>query len=248
MVRLRNNAKGTRENRRAQFLEGRIGSRLLASSVMLKLPWIANTTEVRTKAERSEDLPAEQKWVKERFTIGSRLWHDLPKGKHGLSVGMMGRLTVATAHEPTGIHAHGNSQASWPARASMWFLAGLMAVVVLLAGPVKAERVQPSAIYVVDGDTIRFAGVSWRLVGLDTPETYRPQCDYELALGQAATARLRELVMSGRGVDLVALPGRDQYDRGLARLFIGGENIADILTSEGLARRYDGGRRQSWCA
>lgn len=248
MVRLRNNAKGTRENRRAQFLEGRIGSRLLASSVMLKLPWIANTTEVRANADRSEDLPAEQKWVKERFTIGSRLWHDLPKGKHGWSVGMMGRLTVATAHEPTGIHAQGNTRPiSRPARASMGFHTGLMAVVVLLAGPVKAERVQPSAIYVVDGDTIRFAGDSWRLVGLDTPETYRPQCDFELALGQAATARLRELVMSGRGVDLVALPGRDRFNRGLARLFIGGENIADILTSEGLARRYDGGRRQSWC-
>jgi endonuclease YncB( thermonuclease family) len=129
----------------------------------------------------------------------------------------------------------------------MGFLSGLMAIVVLLAGPVKAEGVQPSAIYVVDGDTIRFAGDSWRLIGLDTPETYKPQCDYELALGQAATARLRELVVSGRGVDLAALPGRDRYDRGLARLFIGRENIADILTNEGLARRHDGGRRQSWC-
>ena len=101
----------------------------------------------------------------------------------------------------------------------MWFLTGLMAVVVLLAGPVKAERVQPSLIYVVDGDTIRFAGDGWRMVGLDTPETYRPQCDYELALGQAVTARLRELVMSGRGVDLVALPGRDRYNRGLAKVW-----------------------------
>jgi endonuclease YncB( thermonuclease family) len=248
MVRLRNNAKGTRENRRAQFLEGWIGSRLLASSVMSKLPWIANTTKVRANAERSEHLPAEQKWVKGRFTIGSRLWHDLPTGKHGWSVGMMGRLTVTTAHEPTGIHTQGNTRSiSRPAHASMGFLTGLMAVVAILAGPVKAERIQPSAIYVVDGDTIRFAGDSWRLVGLDTPETYKPQCDYELALGQAATARLRELVVSGLGVDLVALPGRDRYDRGLARLFIGGENIADILTNEGLARRHDGGRRQSWC-
>lgn len=130
---------------------------------------------------------------------------------------------------------------------SMWFLLRVLSVYTAVANPAFAERVQPSAIHVVDGDTIRFAGDSWRLVGLDTPETYRPQCDYELALGRAATARLRELVAAGRGVDLVALPGRDRYDRGLARLFIGGENIADILTAEGLARRYDGGRRQSWC-
>ena len=84
-------------------------------------------------------------------------------------------------------------------------------------------------------------------MGLDTPETYRAQCDYELALGRAATARLVELVGSGSHLDLAVLPGRDKYGRGLARLFAGGRNIAEILTSEGLARAYEGGRRLSWC-
>lgn len=120
-------------------------------------------------------------------------------------------------------------------------------VIALIAGPANAEYINPSEIYVVDGDTIRMDGDSWRLVGLDTPETYEPRCDYELALGQAATARLRGLVASGRGVEIIRLPGRDRFDRGLARLFIGGENIADILIREGLARAYDGGRRESWC-
>lgn len=117
----------------------------------------------------------------------------------------------------------------------------------LITGQVDAETVDPAAVYVVDGDTIRMDGDSWRLVGLDTPETYEPGCDFELALGQAATARLRVLMASGRVVEVIRLPGRDRFDRGLARLFIGGEDIADILVREGLARPYEGGRRLGWC-
>ncbi len=117
----------------------------------------------------------------------------------------------------------------------------------LITVQVDAETVDPAAVYVVDGDTIRMDGDSWRLVGLDTPETYEPGCDFELALGQAATARLRGLMASGRVVEVIRLPGRDRFDRGLARLFIGGEDIADILVREGLARPYEGGRRLGWC-
>ena len=139
------------------------------------------------------------------------------------------------------------ARATWPvlralhqamAGAALWSLIGTAAV---------AETISPASIYVIDGDTIDVGGNRFRLVGLDTPETYRAQCDYELALGHAATARLVELVGSGSVLDLAVLPGRDKYDRGLARFFVGGRNVAEILTSEGLARAYEGGRRQSWC-
>ncbi len=129
---------------------------------------------------------------------------------------------------------------------SCWALQAGMALA-LIAGQVDAETINPATVYVVDGDTIRMDGDSWRLVGLDTPETYEPGCDFELALGQAATARLRGLMASGRVVEVIRLPGRDRFDRGLARLFIGGEDIADILVREGLARPYEGGRRLGWC-
>ncbi len=111
----------------------------------------------------------------------------------------------------------------------------------------ETKRLQPASIYVVDGDTIDVAGKRFRLVDFDTPETYEPQCDNELALGNAATKRLRDLVESGQPLDLVILPGLDDYDRNLARFYVGGKNLADILTAEGLARAYQGGRRQSWC-
>lgn len=110
-----------------------------------------------------------------------------------------------------------------------------------------AETVVPASIYVIDGDTLDFDGERYRLVGYDTPETYHAQCDFELALGTAATERLRELVTAGQGLDLVVFPGRDKYERGLARFYVGGQNVADILNPEGLARRYEGGKRQTWC-
>lgn len=113
--------------------------------------------------------------------------------------------------------------------------------------PAIAEPVKSADIYVVDGDTIDVSGNRFRLVGFDTPETYYAKCDYELALGNAATKRLRELIRSGKLLDLVVLPGRDKYDRGLARFYVGGTDVAQILMGERLARPYSGGRRKPWC-
>ncbi|SMD02390.1 thermonuclease family protein [Primorskyibacter flagellatus] len=123
----------------------------------------------------------------------------------------------------------------------------LLILALLWPAIATAEVIASSSIYVVDGDTVRAKGDKFRLVGFDTPETYKPRCEYELALGRAATNRLRQLMASVRNVDLVILPGRDKYNRGLARLYVGRNDVADILVSEGLARRYNGGRRQSWC-
>ena len=126
-------------------------------------------------------------------------------------------------------------------------LTAVLLAALMVPGTGKAEIVKPASIRVIDGDTLDVSGQRYRLVGFDTPETYYAQCDYELALGNAATARVRELIASGQALDLVILPGRDKYGRGLARFFVGGENLADILTGERLARVYNGGRRQGWC-
>lgn len=116
-----------------------------------------------------------------------------------------------------------------------------------IATDASPERIEPASIRVIDGDTIELHGQTVRLVGFDTPETWKPECDFERVLGQQATARLAELVSSGRGVDIMMLPGRDRYNRGLGRLFIGNVDVSEILTTEGLARPYEGGRREGWC-
>ena len=110
-----------------------------------------------------------------------------------------------------------------------------------------SETVAASQIYVVDGDTIDFSGERVRLVGLDTPETYRSRCIYEKRLGDLATARVRELLGGVARIELLLLPGRDRYDRLLGRLIVNGTDVGNTLIAEGLARAYDGGRRLGWC-
>lgn len=122
-----------------------------------------------------------------------------------------------------------------------------MTIFVGWAAPARAEQVSAKSIYVIDGDTIDINGQRYRLVGFDTPETYRPQCDYEKALGNQATARLKQLIGGVAILDFAVQPGRDKYGRGLARLFVNSLDVGATLINEGLARAYNGGRRSSWC-
>ena len=60
---------------------------------------------------------------------------------------------------------------------------------------VPATKIARGGIQVVDGDTIRTNGLTYRLVGFDTPETHDAKCLQERALGQRAASRLK--VMTG---------------------------------------------------
>lgn len=81
----------------------------------------------------------------------------------------------------------------------------------------------------VDGDTIRVGGERIRLRGIDTPELSEPE-------GLAAKQRLEELLRSG---PMEIIPhGRDVYDRLLADVFVNGQNVAEILKSEGFTKTY----------
>src|SRR5262245_17745079 len=74
---------------------------------------------------------------------------------------------------------------------------------VLFAGSMLKESIDaPSpitigaaSITVVDGDTVRAKGQTYRLVGFDTPESGSlSRCERERSLANAATNRLRQLV------------------------------------------------------
>lgn len=41
---------------------------------------------------------------------------------------------------------------------------------------------------------------------------------------------------------------QDRYHRTLARVTLGGVDVAEIMISEGWARAYAGGRRKGWCS
>src|SRR3954452_10822197 len=81
----------------------------------------------------------------------------------------------------------------------VWLLTLLLA---LPATPGLAGPIETGAIQVVDGDTIQAHGVTYRLIGLDAPETgSRARCEAERTGGAAATFRMRQLVAGG-GLDL----------------------------------------------
>jgi endonuclease YncB( thermonuclease family) len=110
----------------------------------------------------------------------------------------------------------------------------------LCAGPRQSNCV-------VDGDTIWYGGVKIRLSEIDTPEVFSPKCASEAALGRRATERLQELLNAGP-FDVVPSGSRDadRYGRKLRILERHGRSLGDTLIAEGLARRWDGARR-NWC-
>lgn len=99
---------------------------------------------------------------------------------------------------------------------------------------------------VTDGDTIRLAGSAkgTRLVGFNAPESIEPRCDVEGDLGRRAKARLTELVASAK-LELEMTPcscpagtegtARCNYGRSCGSLFADGQDVGDVLISEGLA-------------
>ncbi|HYD70651.1 thermonuclease family protein [Azospirillum sp.] len=137
----------------------------------------------------------------------------------------------------------------------------LAAVVMIASAPALAERpvlpgpIPADVLEVVDGDTLAVRATVWlghsvetrvRLEGIDTPER-RAQCPQEKQLAEAAHERLRALVADGR-VTLLDVQNDKYGGRVRARvLTAAGADVAEALLTAGLARRYHGERRQSWC-
>ena len=111
---------------------------------------------------------------------------------------------------------------------------------------------------VVDGDTIRvnatpdlppeLARLKVRIRGIDTPEKAgRAKCERERQGGAAATAFTTGAIRAARRV-VIRNPKWGKWGgRVIADVLIDGRNLAKALIGAGLARRYDGGRRGSWC-
>lgn len=95
---------------------------------------------------------------------------------------------------------------------------------------------------VVDGDTFRFHGRTYRIADIDTPETHEPRCAAEGALGARATRRLMVLMNAGAFSLEEADRDSDRYGRLLRVVVRGGESVGAVLVAEGLARRWDGAR------
>ncbi|MFG1226079.1 thermonuclease family protein [Xanthobacter wiegelii] len=125
---------------------------------------------------------------------------------------------------------------------------GLFLVFVILLAQARAEPIAPTAIHVIDGDTIAVGPAHYRLVGFDTPEAgTRARCPAERMLSALATRRLLEIVAAG-GLDLEEVdcrcrPGsagtkRCNHGRLCGRLTANGQDVGEMLLAEGYAQPY----------
>src|SRR5262249_35218946 len=123
-----------------------------------------------------------------------------------------------------------------------------LAIIVLAVLMASAAMAQAGAITIVDGDTIKMGGVSYRMLGYDTPETFFARCRQEYDLGTRATARLKQLIAGAKAVTVEPNRRSCRYGRLCARLLVDGRDVGFILIAEGLAVPYDGrGPRRDWC-
>ena len=117
----------------------------------------------------------------------------------------------------------------------------------VMARRVRHIAIEPHAVSVLDGDTIRVAATTYRLAGLDTPEVFTPRCANERELGRHAMQALTTLIhqSASLSVEIIQL---DRYERTVARLSIDGVDAADLMIGFGHGRPYDGhSKRHAWC-
>ena len=84
-----------------------------------------------------------------------------------------------------------------------------------------------------------------RVLGVDTPEM-RGKCQSEKLAARRAKQHTVALLRSAKVIELTNMQ-RGKYFRILANVIIDGMSLADSLIKNGLARRYDGGKRGGWC-
>ncbi len=100
----------------------------------------------------------------------------------------------------------------------------------------KRTAMEKSRIVFDDGDTISHEGVTFRILGMDTPEIIHEKDGIfeNQPYGPEAAALAEKLISEARAVEYLA-GGKDRYGRTLAHVFIDGELLSVLLIKAGLA-------------
>jgi micrococcal nuclease len=145
----------------------------------------------------------------------------------------------------------------------MIWTAALVVLMVAAAWPAtaRAEVVDGNRIIIIDGDTValpcavpaRGCAEKIRFIDIDAPETFRPTCDNERAVGLRAKARVAEM-LCGATVYVERSGRKDRYGRTLANLTTADGDVGQALLNAGLALPYKPGkvakarRLAHWCS
>lgn len=124
------------------------------------------------------------------------------------------------------------------------YVAGGVIFIVVLAGPGLSRRRHKRQAdpafrvrdpYVIDGDTLAAGDTRIRIYGMDAPESDHPQ-------GAASTRHMVSLV-KGRVLSVIPLE-TDVYGRLVARVRVGGEDLAARMVRDGYAMVPGPSRRE----
>jgi micrococcal nuclease len=142
---------------------------------------------------------------------------------------------------------------------SKCLILGVMAVVLLSIAPICMAadetygNVIAEVVGVYDGDTFKVNIDGWpdiigkeisvRIYGIDTPEIRGTKGDTKRLALSAKMFSANYLL--GCKVELRNMR-RGKYFRIIADVYVDGENLAELLIKEGLAKPYYGGKRPIW--
>ena len=143
------------------------------------------------------------------------------------------------------------------------FFAFWVAMVTFLFFPYSASSYEDSFLELreykgnlcYDGDTcyvtaktlpIPLQRMSVRILGIDTPET-RGDCPEEKALALRGREFANVAFNGAETIEFLNLKWDKYGGRVLADVWLDGVDYAALLIEAGLARPYDGGKKEGWC-
>jgi micrococcal nuclease len=88
--------------------------------------------------------------------------------------------------------------------------------------------------------------MSIRVLGIDTPEI-RGKCKKEKELALKARVFANETFRAAKVIKFLDLKWDKYGGRILSNVYLDGYLYADMIINEGLARPYDGGKKDGWC-
>ncbi|WP_395645872.1 thermonuclease family protein [Terricaulis sp.] len=125
-----------------------------------------------------------------------------------------------------------------------------------MVGIVFALLVMGSDLNVIDADSFTFRGHYYRLYNIDAPQGGQTaRCNSEIAQSQDTAAYVRARIASAGAVDVrPAFDPRGSgiwpHDRArarLARIYVDGQDLSEILIAEGRAAQMDIRTEHDWC-